>query len=399
MNILVINSGSSSIKFDVLDLRGATHRVLLKGLVEGIGEAAPQIRWKAGERALPPTAVAAADHTEGLQAAIGQINDVLGQGAAFVPDAIGHRVVHGGPMVDSARIDGPLLAALESYSRLAPLHNPPNIMGIRACQRLFPDTPMVGVFDTAFHAAMPPVARTYPLPKTLTETHAIYRYGFHGTSHRYVSHEAARLMKRPLEELTLITCHLGNGASLAAVRGGQSVDTTMGFTPLEGLMMGTRCGDIDPGVVLFLLESLGMSPAQVKRLLNKESGLLGVSGRSNDMRVLGQATDCPDARFALDLFAYRVKRQIGALAAVLNGVDALIFTAGIGENDSRIRQMILGDMDYLGIRLDAERNRACRGNAAKISRASSPTQVWVIPTDEELMIARDTARIVGGVEA
>jgi acetate kinase len=394
MNILVINAGSSSIKFDVIELSEGKHSVRFKGLVEGVGEAESKIRWKAGNRKLAPTIVQAANHTEGLRAAMTHINDALAAGGEFLPDAIGHRVVHGGLFVDSALIDSTLEKTLEDYSRLAPLHNPPNLMGIRACKNLFPTTPMVAVFDTAFHAQMPQVARTYPLPKQLTAEHQIYRYGFHGTSHRYVSREAARLIGRPLEELKLITCHLGNGASLAAVKNGRSIDTTMGFTPLEGLMMGTRTGDIDAGVVLFLIEKLQITPKEVNALLNKKSGLLGVSGLSNDMRMLEEAADNPDAQFALELFAYRVKRQIGAMAAALNGADALIFTAVIGENDDIIRRMVLTDMDYLGVTLDESRNAGRKSEPTVISTASSRTQAWVIPTDEELMIAQDTARVV-----
>lgn len=397
MLVLVINSGSSSIKFDVFECTADEEENLFKGLIEGIGEEAPQISWKAGDAALEPTKTAISDHREGLTAAIREISRVLTpDGPPFSPEAIGHRVVHGGDSVQSKIIDDALLQIIEDNARLAPLHNPPNLLGIRACMEAFPGTANVAVFDTAFHARMPKAARHYALPAQLVEECDIYRYGFHGTSHRFVAKAAAELLEKPLRDLKLITCHLGNGASLAAVSEGRSIDTTMGFTPLEGLVMGTRSGDIDAGVVLHLLERQGLSVAETSELLNKKSGILGVSGVSNDMRTVKQAADTGDPRaiFALELYAYRIKQKIGAMAAVLNGLDALVFTAGVGENDDTMRARICSDMDFLGITVDKGANAGRKSRPCIISPRQQAVRVCVIPTNEELAIARDTLGVL-----
>ena len=398
MKILVINSGSSSLKFDVFELGEGREESLVKGLVEGIGEETPKIRLKSAKGKQDPTAIAAVDHKEALGAAMEAIRRTLTpDGEAFVPDAIGHRVVHGGSQCASALVDDALLKILDGYCALAPLHNPPNLTGIRACLELFPGVPNTAVFDTAFHATMPDYARLYGLPLELTERLGIYRYGFHGTSHRYVSSEFARFAGRPLESLKLVTLHLGNGSSLAAVSGGRSVDTTMGFTPLEGLMMGTRTGDIDAGVVLYLLEHEGMNVSEVNKLLNKKSGVLGLSGMSNDMRIVEDAMMAGNARakLAFDVFCHRIRRAVGALAASMNGADALVFTAGIGENSDLARQAVCDGLGVLGVKLDAELNAGRIGVNKILSTPDSRCTVAVIPTNEELMIARDTKGLVG----
>jgi acetate kinase len=310
--------------------------------------------------------------------------------------AVGHRVVHGGEKyAGSVFIDKDVMKALEDCIPLAPLHNPPNIIGINACRELMPDTPMVGVFDTAFHQTMPKYSYIYPLPYELYEKYKIRKYGFHGTSHRFVSAETAKLMGKNIEDIKMITCHLGNGASICAVDKGKSVDTSMGFTPLAGLAMGTRCGDIDPAVIPFLMNTTGMSIKDVDVLMNKKSGILGVSGVSSDFRDVESAANSGNerAKLALDLYYHRVKSFIGAYTAVLNGVDAIVFTAGLGENSATSRAAICDGLGYLGIKIDPEKNNI-RGEALEISAPDSKVRIFVVPTNEELMIARDTKDIV-----
>jgi len=398
MKILVVNSGSSSLKFDVFELDSGSEQSLFKGLVEDIGGESPRISYKNGGKKTKPFAIEAPDHTVALDSAIKIVQENLTPDGKFVPDAIGHRVVHGGQQFKSMKVDEDIISVIEKNSELAPLHNPPNLLGIRACIELFPETPNVAVFDTAFHHSMPDVARQYALPKELTEKYEIYRYGFHGTSHRFVAHKCAEFIGRDVEKMNIITCHLGNGASLTAVKNGKSIDTTMGFTPLEGVMMGTRTGDIDPGVVFFLMEKEGLSCDEINTLLNKKSGMLGVSGISNDIRPVEEAMEKGDksAQFAVDIYAYKIKRSIGSLAAALNGVDAIVFTAGIGENDDIVRKTVCSGMEYLGVKLDEERNAGRKGECTLISADDSKCTVVVIPTDEELAIARDTLAVLKG---
>jgi len=310
--------------------------------------------------------------------------------------AVGHRVVHAGEKYSSSvPIDADVMAALEACVPLAPLHNPANITGIKAAQALLPDVPMVGVFDTAFHQTMPDRAYIYAIPYSLYQDHKIRRYGFHGTSHRYVTLRAAELLQRRMEELNLITCHLGNGASMAAVQGGRSIDTSMGFTPLEGLMMGTRSGDIDPAIIGHLNRHMGMSLQDIDTMLNKKSGLLGISGISSDLRDVerGYANGNDRARLALEIYAYHIRKYIGAYAVVLGRVDAIIFTAGVGENDSLVREWACQGLEIFGAQLDTFKN-ATRRDEAIISRMGSRVKIMIIPTNEELMIARDTLALV-----
>jgi len=314
--------------------------------------------------------------------------------------AVGHRVVHGAEKFsESTIITEEVEATIEECFPLAPLHNPPNFMGISACKHILPDIPHVAVFDTAFHQAMPEHAYLYAIPYNLYKEHSIRRYGFHGTSHRYVANRAAQLLGQSLESLKIITCHLGNGCSIAAVSQGQSVDTSMGLTPLEGLVMGTRSGDIDPALVFFLMEKLGMTYQQVDNLLNKESGLLGLSGNSRDVRDLIEASENGDrqSKLALTIFCYRVKKYIGAYAAAMGGLDAVIFTAGIGENASRIRVDICDGLEFMGIELDSEKNKS-EESEKFINTENSKVTILVVPTNEELLIARDTLEIVSGLK-
>jgi acetate kinase len=309
--------------------------------------------------------------------------------------AVGHRVVHAGEkFADSVVIDDKVMAALKECIDIAPLHNPPNIMGIEACKEIMPDVPMVAVFDTAFHQTMPKEAYIYAIPYEYYDKYRIRRYGFHGTSHKYVSERAAVMLGKPLEELKIITCHLGNGASITAVNKGKSVETSMGFTPLEGLAMGTRSGDLDPAIVKFIADKEGLSIAQVDTVLNKKSGVLGISGVSSDFRDIEEAAEKGNerAKLALEVYIHRVKKYIGAYAAIMNGVDAIVFTAGLGENSDIIRSDICKDMSFLGIELDEEKNHV-RGKETDISTAGSKVRVLLIPTNEELMIARDTKKL------
>ncbi len=377
MKVLVLNAGSSSLKFSLTNT--ATRKHEIKGSVERIGLNDPVLKL-AGET----TPIEASDHRAALREVLKRLptNEVA---------AVGHRVVHGGSFTASSLIDADVLDRLEAFSHLAPLHNPANIAGIRAALEALPGVPQVAVFDTAFHQTMPESAWRYAIPRQLADEHGYRRYGFHGTSHRYVSGRLAEQLGKPLSELRLIVLHLGNGASASAVRFGESVDTSMGFTPMEGLMMGTRSGDIDPGLVLELARSLGIEEAGA--LLNKQSGLLGLAGYS-DLRDLHRAIASGDeaARTALDAYTYRIRKYIGAYAAAMGGLDAIAFTAGVGENDPEVRRLSLTGLDFLGIELDEEANRA---GGPRISRNSSNVEVWVVPTDEELAIALDTERVLG----
>ena len=311
-------------------------------------------------------------------------------------EAVGHRVVHGGEyFANSVIINQEVIAAIEKCCELAPLHNPANLIGIAACDKIMPGVPQVAVFDTAFHQTMPERAYMYALPYEYYEKYAIRRYGFHGTSHRFVSEEVAKMLGRPYEETKTVTCHLGNGGSICAVRNGKSIDTTMGFTPLEGLVMGTRAGDIDAAVITYLMEKEGLTAAEMDTILNKQSGVLGISGVSSDFRDIEEASEAGNVRagMALDVFAYKVAKRIGAYTAAMNGVDAIVFTAGLGENSASTRKEICDYLGYLGVHIDSY-NNSLRGKALEISAPDSRVRVFVIPTNEELVIARDTKELL-----
>ena len=397
MNVLVINAGSSSLKYQLLN--PTTGELLAKGLCERIGidglfTYKPQLP---GKEAIKAASVSMPTHSEAIQAVLNALvdekNGVIGSMKEI--DAVGHRVVHGGEkFAKSVVITDEVMQAIEECNPLAPLHNPANIIGIKACQELMPGVPMVAVFDTAFHQTMPPVAYTYALPYEYYEKDKVRRYGFHGTSHKYVSQRAADMLGKPIEQLKLISCHLGNGSSVTAVDGGKSVDTSMGFTPLAGLPMGTRSGDIDAGILEYLMNKYGMDIKEMVNVLNKKSGVMGVSGVSSDFRDLEEAFEQGNERagLAVDMFNYGVKKLIGAYAAAMGGVDAIIFTAGVGENSGFVRSLICKYFGYLGVALNEEENEK-RGEALIVSTKDSRTKVLVIPTNEELAIARETYRL------
>ena len=398
MKILVINAGSSSLKYQLIDME--TEHLLAKGLCERIGidgkfTYKPQIE---GKQVLDAVDVAMPTHSEAIQAVLDALvdkdNGVIGSMKEI--DAVGHRVVHGGEkFAKSVVITDEVMQAIEECNPLAPLHNPANIIGIKACQELMPGVPMVAVFDTAFHQTMPPVAYTYALPYEYYEKDKVRRYGFHGTSHKYVSQRAADMLGKPIEQLKLISCHLGNGSSVTAIDGGKSIDTSMGFTPLAGLPMGTRSGDIDAGILEYLMNKYGMDITEMLTILNKKSGVMGVSGVSSDFRDLEEAFKEGNERagLAVDMFNYGVKKLIGAYAAAMGGVDAIIFTAGVGENSASQRLDIASGLEFMGVKMDAEANNV-RGKEAVISAVDSKVKVLLIPTNEELMIATDTYNLV-----
>jgi len=371
--------------------------VLAKGLVERIGIEGSRIKHSATGKEQKVIEEPIKDHRRGLELVLNALVDAEYGVISSLSDinAVGHRVVHGGEeFSDSVVIDDKVMEALNACVELAPLHNPPNIVGIKACQELMPNTPMVAVFDTAFHQTIPAENYIYPLPYEYYEKYGIRRYGFHGTSHKYVSLRAAELLGKPVEELNIVTCHLGNGSSVCAIKGGKSVATSMGFTPLEGLAMGTRCGDIDPAIIPFIMQKENLSFEEVNTLLNKKSGVLGISGLSSDFRDLEEAANNGNERaeLALKVFCNRVKEYIGAYSALLCNVDALVFTAGIGENSSTIREKVCEGLDCIGIKLDEELNKV-RGKEAIVSTDCSQVKILVIPTNEELMIARDTVKL------
>ncbi len=395
MNILVINAGSSSLKYQLLNPE--TQQVLAKGLCERIGIDGKFTYKPEGKQAVKEADVAMPTHNEAIKAVLDALvdkdNGVIGSMKEI--DAVGHRVVHGGEkFARSVLITGEVMAAIEECNPLAPLHNPANIIGIKACQALMPGTPMVAVFDTAFHQTMPAAAYMYALPYEYYEKDKVRRYGFHGTSHKYVTQRAAEMLGKPIEELKLISCHLGNGSSIAAVDGGKSVDTSMGFTPLAGLPMGTRCGDIDAGILQYLMNKYGMDIDKMLNVLNKKSGVEGLSCVSSDFRDLENAAGEGNekAELAQKKFAYEVRKYVGAYAAAMGGVDAVIFTAGVGENDKVIRAMACEGLEFMGLKLDETANDV-RGKETVISAADSKVKVLLIPTNEELMIAIDTAAL------
>ena len=398
MNVLVINAGSSSLKYQLLNPE--TEQVLAKGLCERIGIDGKFTYKPEGKKVVKGADVAMPTHSEAIKAVLDALvdaeNGVIGSMAEI--DAVGHRVVHGGEKFsESVLITDEVMAGIEECNDLAPLHNPANIIGIKACQELMPNTPMVAVFDTAFHQTMPEVAYTYAIPHEYYENDKVRRYGFHGTSHKYVAGRAAAMLGKPAEELKLISCHLGNGSSVTAIDGGKSVDTSMGFTPLAGLPMGTRAGDLDAGILEFLMNKYGMDIKEMVSILNKKSGVEGVSGVSSDFRDLENAFKDGNERagLAVDMFNYGVKKLIGSYAAAMGGVDAIIFTAGVGENSASQRMAIASDLEFMGVKMDAEANNV-RGKEVVISAADSKVKVLLIPTNEELMIAMDTAAIVKG---
>lgn len=396
MKILVLNCGSSSVKYQLFNMEQET--VLAKGLVERIGLEQAVLNHQPQGKGKMVFQENIPDHSTAiklvLDALINPQHGVL-QSIDEI-EAVGHRTVHGGSeFAQSVLIDEKTMETLKRLYDLAPLHNPPAVKGIEACRQILPKVPQVAVFDTAFHQTMPPCAYLYSLPYELYEKYGIRRYGFHGTSHKYVAHRGAELIGRPLTELKTITCHLGNGASITAIAQGKSIDTSMGFTPLEGLTMGTRCGDIDPAIVTFLMEKEGLDVGGINELMNKKSGVLGISGVSSDFRDLEQAAaqGHKRAQLALDRFAYEVKKYIGAYVAALGGLDMLIFTAGLGENSPEMREAVLSGLEYLGIEIDHHKNQI-RGQEREISKETSKVKVLVVPTNEELMIARDTKEIV-----
>lgn len=400
MNVLVINSGSSSIKYQLLDM--STGSVLASGLVERIGEAAGKVRHKNApgtERENETTReLPIPDHGAGMRLAVEQLTAVDGGVVKDTSDidAVGHRVVHGGEHFRApALIDDSVVAKIRAVSPLAPLHNPVNLVGIEVARELFADIPQVAVFDTAFHQTMPPEAYVYALPHDYYSQLKVRRYGFHGTSHRYVTKETARVLGKPVSECNIITLHLGNGCSMAAVRGGMCVDTSMGLTPLAGLMMGTRCGDIDPAIHAYLAAHKGFSVKEIDDVLNKQSGLKGVCG-FNDMRDVHAAREQDDerAQLAFDMFCYRIRHYIGAYYAVLGRVDALAFTAGIGENDEHVRAKCCEGLEPMGIVLDAEANLKRAKGARDLSGPGGKVRVLVVPTNEELEIATQVMEVI-----
>ncbi|HHW47366.1 MAG TPA: acetate kinase [Clostridiaceae bacterium] len=396
MKVLVINSGSSSLKYQLIDM--TNEKVLAKGLCDRIGidnsflkhtktgsdTVVIEKEMKNHKEAIQQVIIALTDEKTGVIKNMSEIS------------AVGHRIVHGGEKFhDSVVIDEKVLQAIRDCVPLAPLHNPANIIGIEACQQILPGVPMVAVFDTAFHQTLPKYAYLYALPYEIYEKYGIRKYGFHGTSHKYVAQRAAAMLNRPLEELRLVSCHLGNGASICAIKNGKSVDTSMGFTPLAGLAMGTRSGTIDPAVVSFLMEKENMSIKEVNDFLNKKSGVLGISGVSSDFRDIHEAADAGNerAQLAIEIFCYRVKKYIAEYSAVTGGLDAVIFTAGIGENNSIVRRKVVEGLEYLGIEIDLEKNET-RGKEIDISAPNAKVRTLVIPTNEELAIARETVKLL-----
>jgi acetate kinase len=416
VKILVINSGSSSLKYQLFDM--ASRAILTAGSVERIGETAgapsvargPRLdpigeagaslrhRWqtRAGVMDEFVRDVAASDHRAAFAVIAAALRETRIMDEVASIEAIGHRVVHGGERFRApARIDAAVVSAIRALIPLAPLHNPANLLGIELCRELFPTVPQVAVFDTAFHQTMPAHAFHYALPQRLYAEHQVRRYGFHGTSHAYVARRAAQHLATSLDKLNLITLHLGNGASAAAIQQGRCVDTSMGMTPLEGLVMGTRCGDIDPALVFYIGRATGMEHTAVEGLLNKESGLKGLCG-ANDMRAVLQRLDAGDAqaRLAFEVYCYRIRKYIGAYAAVLGRVDAIVFTAGIGENAAAVRARVCADLAVLGIRLDAHNNGSASGEVSEIQTADSAVKLLIVRTNEELEIAEQTRALL-----
>lgn len=395
MKVLVINCGSSSLKYQLIDM--SNESALAQGLVERIGIEGSILTQKVDGRDKYSVNKPMESHKDAIQLVLETLVHKEHGVIKNVDEisAVGHRIVHGGKYAKSVLVTDQVMKDLQDCVKLAPLHNPGSIAGIKACKELMPTTSMTVVFDTSFHQTMPKEAYMYAIPYEIYEEHAIRKYGFHGTSHRYVSSVAANEMGKDIKDLKIITCHLGNGASVAAVKGGQCVDTSMGFTPLEGLVMGTRCGNIDAAAVTFLMTELKMSAEEVNTLLNKKSGVLGVSGVSSDFRDIENAAKKGNerAKLALDMFDYRVRQYIGSYAASMGGVDCVVFTAGLGENAIETRAEICKGLEFLGIEIDKEKNNV-RGKVTEVSKDGSKVKVFVVPTNEELMIARDTVALV-----
>lgn len=398
MIVLVLNCGSSSIKYQVLRMEGQP-KLLCKGLVERVGKADSVLEHSPADgRAKVVIEEGFPTHAEGINRILSCLvdNQVGVLKSLDEIQAVGHRVAHGGSYFgESALVTPEVEKKIEECCELAPLHNPANLMGIKAMQGLLAEVPQVAVFDTAFHQSLPEEAYLYALPNRFYTQYKVRKYGFHGTSHRYVAEHVAAELGRPLSELRIITCHLGNGASVTAIRGGKSVETSMGFTPVDGLEMGTRCGDVDPGALLYIAEKEELSYEGLNDLINKQSGVLGVSGVSHDMRDCTEAAEAGNrwAQAARKLFAYRVRKYIAQYLGVLEGCDAIVFTGGVGEHDKGIRDMVCSHLEYMGVGYDAEANGKVKGTAGRISREGSRVAVWVIPTNEELVIARDTLAI------
>lgn len=395
MKVLVVNAGSSSIKYQVFDMTDES--VLAKGLVDRVGIPGTTLEHKPVGKEEVVIKKDLPDHTAGMKLVLETlINEEYGVLKSMDEiGAVGHRVVHGGEnFAESVLIDDTVKKVIKDCFDIAPLHNPPNMMGIEACQALMPNVPHVAVFDTAFHQTMEPANYLYALPYDAYEKYHVRRYGFHGTSHYFVAHRAAEMLGKPYEQCKIVTLHLGNGASMCAIKDGKVIDTSMGFTPLEGLVMGTRSGDIDPAIVFFLIEKLGMSAQEANNYFNKKSGMLGLSGVSNDLRDVEEAANSGNerAQTALQVYYNRVKGYIGNYIAKLNGCDCLVFTAGVGENGYNIREKICEDLEYLGIKMDVEKNKV-RGKEVDVAAEDSQVRIFVIPTNEELVIARDTYRL------
>ena len=399
MNVLVVNCGSSSLKYQLIDMDNEA--VLAKGQFEKIGAEDAIFTHKRPDAEKLERVEPILDHKQALKILLDILIDAeFGVISSMDEiDAVGHRVVHGAEkFADSVLITPAVMEALEECAKIAPLHNPPNIQGIEACEAIMPKVPQVAVFDTAFHQTMPAEAFLYGLPYEAYTELGVRRYGFHGTSHKYVAQRVAELMGKHMSDLRIISCHLGNGSSVAAIKAGRSIDTSMGFTPLSGLIMGTRCCDIDPAIVPFLMDKWDMTYHEIDAIMNKKSGVFGISGVSNDFRVIEEAAEEGNkrAQLALDMFHYKVRSTIGAYAAVMGGVDVIVFTAGIGENGIGNRDAICNGLEYLGTRLDRDRNNV-RGKETEISVEGSKVKIFVVPTNEEIMIARDTKRITASL--
>ena len=397
MKILIINCGSSSLKYKLIDM--ANEKDIIEGIVERIGLDQSRLVQKNELREKYILEKEIKDHKEAIDIVLNTLVDSKVGVIKSIDEitAVGHRVVHGGERYSSSIIiNKEVIKYLEECSKLAPLHNPANIIGIRACQSLMPNKEMVAVFDTAFHGTLPEKAYIYAIDYALYKDHKIRKYGFHGTSHKYVSHKVAETMGKDIKDLKIITCHLGNGASISAIKGGECIDTTMGFTPLAGIPMGTRSGNIDPSIIPFLVEECGYTIEEVSESLNKKSGVLGISGVSSDFRDIEDAASNGDkrAQLALDIFHYRIRAEIGSFIVNMGGVDVIVFTAGVGENSPETREECLKDLEFLGLTLDKEKNKV-RGKLAEISQADSKIKAYVVPTNEELMIAKETVELIG----
>ncbi|WP_419748529.1 acetate kinase [Clostridium perfringens] len=396
MKILIINCGSSSLKYKLIDM--ADEKDIIEGIVERIGLDQSRLVQKNELREKYILEKEIKDHKEAIDIVLNTLVDSKVGVIKSIDEitAVGHRVVHGGERYSSSIIiNEEVIKYLEECSKLAPLHNPANIIGIRACQSLMPNKEMVAVFDTAFHGTLPEKAYIYAIDYALYKDHKIRKYGFHGTSHKYVSHKVAETMGKDIKDLKIITCHLGNGASISAIKGGECIDTTMGFTPLAGIPMGTRSGNIDPSIIPFLVQECGYTIEEVSESLNKKSGVLGISGVSSDFRDIEDAASNGDkrAQLALDIFHYRIRAEIGSFIVNMGGVDVIVFTAGVGENSPETREECLKDLEFLGLTLDKEKNKV-RGKLAEISQADSKIKAYVVPTNEELMIAKETVELI-----